>query len=177
MESSMSCSRLRWRIDRTAQFNLMFESLRRAIQSEENKVYLRPETAQGIFVNFRTCSTARVSSCRSASPRSAKRSATRSIRATTRSVAANSSRWRSSSSAIPRESMKWYQYWRDVRKAWYTQLGIKSDQLRPREQGKEELAHLLDRHHRHRIPLPVQRGTPGVGRRRPSRRLRPDAAR
>jgi glycyl-tRNA synthetase len=41
----------------------------------------------------------------------------------------------------PAESMKWYQYWRDVRKAWYTRLGIKSDQLRPREQGKEELAH------------------------------------
>ncbi len=37
--------------------------------------------------------------------------------------------------------MKWYQYWRDVRKNWYTQLGIKSDRLRPREQGKEELAH------------------------------------
>ena len=37
--------------------------------------------------------------------------------------------------------MKWYQYWRDVRKKWYTQLGIKSDRLRPREQGKEELAH------------------------------------
>ncbi len=40
----------------------------------------------------------------------------------------------------PDESMKWYQYWRDVRKNWYTQLGIKSDKLRPREQGKEELA-------------------------------------
>jgi glycyl-tRNA synthetase len=37
--------------------------------------------------------------------------------------------------------MRWYQYWRDVRIRWYTQLGIKSDKLRPREQGKEELAH------------------------------------
>ncbi len=33
-------------------FNLMFESHAGAIQSDENKVYLRPETAQGIFVNF-----------------------------------------------------------------------------------------------------------------------------
>src|SRR5207244_5449162 len=39
------------------------------------------------------------------------------------------------------ESMKWYQYWRDVRIKWYSQLGIKSEKLRPREQGKEELAH------------------------------------
>src|SRR6266481_8186833 len=41
----------------------------------------------------------------------------------------------------PDESMKWYQYWRDLRKAWYTKLGIQSERLRPREQGKEELAH------------------------------------
>ena len=40
----------------------------------------------------------------------------------------------------PSESMKWYQYWRDLRKNWYTRLGIQSDRLRPREQGKEELA-------------------------------------
>src|SRR5205823_2977058 len=35
------------------QFNLMFESHAGPIQTEENKVYLRPETAQGIFVNYR----------------------------------------------------------------------------------------------------------------------------
>src|SRR5206468_8166780 len=40
----------------------------------------------------------------------------------------------------PNESMKWYEYWRDVRKAWYSKLGIKSNNLRPREQGKDELA-------------------------------------
>jgi glycyl-tRNA synthetase len=41
----------------------------------------------------------------------------------------------------PSESFKWYQYWRDVRIKWYSQLGIKSEKLKPREQGKEELAH------------------------------------
>jgi glycyl-tRNA synthetase len=40
----------------------------------------------------------------------------------------------------PSESMRWYQYWRDVRINWYTQLGIKSDKLRPREQTPEERA-------------------------------------
>ena len=34
----------------------------------------------------------------------------------------------------------WYQYWRDVRIKWYTQLGIRSDRLRPREQTPEERA-------------------------------------
>ena len=41
----------------------------------------------------------------------------------------------------PDESLKWYEYWRDLRKNWYSTLGIKSDNLVPREQGKEELAH------------------------------------
>src|SRR5207302_545108 len=41
----------------------------------------------------------------------------------------------------PSESMKWYQWWRDVRIKWYSQLGIRSDRLRPREQDDKELAH------------------------------------
>src|SRR5262249_46207373 len=41
----------------------------------------------------------------------------------------------------PSESRKWYEFWRDVRKKWYSELGIKSGNLRPREQGKDELAH------------------------------------
>ena len=41
----------------------------------------------------------------------------------------------------PKESRMWYEFWRDLRKGWYTSLGIKSGNLRPREQGKEELAH------------------------------------
>src|SRR5437016_5209768 len=41
----------------------------------------------------------------------------------------------------PSESRRWYEYWRDVRKSWYTTLGLKSERLRPREQGEKELAH------------------------------------
>ncbi len=41
----------------------------------------------------------------------------------------------------PDESMKWYEFWRDARIKWYESLGIKSDKLRPRQQGTEELAH------------------------------------
>ena len=49
----------------------------------------------------------------------------------------------SSFSAIRTESMKWYEYGRDLRKKWCPQLGIKSDN-QVREQGKEDLI-LLDR--------------------------------
>jgi glycyl-tRNA synthetase len=40
----------------------------------------------------------------------------------------------------PDESMKWYQYWRDLRKNWYSTLGVKSANLIPREQSADERA-------------------------------------
>src|SRR5262249_21178765 len=40
----------------------------------------------------------------------------------------------------PHESHKWDSYWRDVRKAWYSKLGIKSEKLVPREQPADERA-------------------------------------
>jgi glycyl-tRNA synthetase len=37
--------------------------------------------------------------------------------------------------------MTWYEYWRDLRKRWYSTLGVKSANLIPREQDEKELAH------------------------------------
>ena len=122
-------------------FNLMFETHAGAIQSEENKVYLRPETAQGIFVNFQNV----VDSSRMKLPFGIAQVG----KAFRNEINPRNYTFRSREFeqmeieffCNPAESMKWYQYWRDLRKSWYTQLGIKSDNLRPREQGKEELAH------------------------------------
>ena len=123
------------------QFNLMFETYAGAIQSEENKVYLRPETAQGIFVNFRNV----LDSTRLKLPFGIAQVG----KAFRNEINPRNFTFRSREFeqmeieffCHPAESMKWYQYWRDVRKKWYSQLGIRSDKLRPREQGKEELAH------------------------------------
>ena len=123
------------------QFNLMFETYVGAIQSDENKVYLRPETAQGIFVNFRNV----LDSTRLKLPFGIAQVG----KAFRNEINPRNYTFRSREFeqmeieffCHPDESMKWYEYWRDVRKNWYTQLGIKSDKLRPREQGKEELAH------------------------------------
>jgi glycyl-tRNA synthetase len=122
-------------------FNLMFESHAGAIQSEENKVYLRPETAQGIFVNFRNV----LDSTRLKLPFGIAQTG----KAFRNEINPRNYIFRSREFeqmeieffCHPAESRKWYEYWRDLRKNWYTQLGIKSEKLRPREQGKEELAH------------------------------------
>ncbi len=122
-------------------FNLMFESHAGAIQSEENKVYLRPETAQGIFVNFKNV----LDSTRLKLPFGIAQVG----KAFRNEINPRNYTFRSREFeqmeieffCHPHESMKWYQYWRDVRIQWYSRLGIRSGQLRPREQGKDELAH------------------------------------
>src|SRR5947209_8644747 len=122
-------------------FTLMFESHAGMEKTEETKVYLRPETAQGIFVNFRNV----LDSTRLKLPFGiAQVGKAFRNEVTPRNYTFRSREFEQMEIDFfchPAESMKWYQYWRDVRKNWYTQLGIKSDRLRPREQGKDELAH------------------------------------
>jgi glycyl-tRNA synthetase len=123
------------------QFNLMFETYTGAVRDEESKTYLRPETAQGIFVNFPNV----LSSTRLKLPFGIAQVG----KAFRNEVNPRNYIFRSREFeqmeieffCHPAESMRWYQYWRDVRIRWYTQLGIRSDKLRPREQGREELAH------------------------------------
>jgi glycyl-tRNA synthetase len=122
-------------------FNLMFQTYVGALQSEDNIAYLRPETAQGIFANFKNVH----DSSRLKLPFGIAQVG----KAFRNEINPRNYTFRSREFeqmeieffCHPDESMKWYEYWRDVRKGWYTRLGIKSERLRPREQGKEELAH------------------------------------
>ena len=82
-------------------FNLMFKTAIGVTEDSSSTCYLRPETAQGIFVNFANIQRTTRRKLPSASARWARRSATRSRRATLPSVPANSSRWSASSSASP----------------------------------------------------------------------------
>lgn len=122
-------------------FNLMFESHAGAIQSDDNKVYLRPETAQGIFANFRNV----LDSSRIKLPFGIAQIG----KAFRNEINPRNYIFRSREFeqmeieffCHPYESMKWFEYWRNVRKTWYTMLNIQSDKLRPRDQGEKELAH------------------------------------
>ncbi len=123
------------------EFNLMFDTYTGAVRDEENKSYLRPETAQGIFVNFKNV----LDSTRLKLPFGiAQMGKAFRNEINPRNYIFRSREFEQMEIEFfchPDESMKWYQYWRDLRKNWYTKLGIQSDKLRPREQGKEELAH------------------------------------
>jgi glycyl-tRNA synthetase len=121
-------------------FNLMFESHAGAVADEASKVYLRPETAQGIFVNFpNVVDTGRVkvpfgiaqigkSFRNEINPRNY----------TFRSR--EFEQMEIEYFCHPEESADWYKYWRDTRFRWYVDLGLRSDRLRLRDHDKDELA-------------------------------------
>jgi glycyl-tRNA synthetase len=125
-------------------FNLMFESHTGALQDSSSKVYLRPETAQGIFVNFKNV----MDSTRVKIPFGIAQMG----KAFRNEINPRNFTFRSREFeqmeieffCKPDESREWYEFWRDTRIKWYESLGIKSDKLRPREQGEDELAHYSD---------------------------------
>ena len=120
--------------------SLMFESHAGLEQSDESKVYLRPETAQGIFVNYRNV----LDSTRLKLPFGiAQVGKAFRNEVTPRNYTFRSREFEQMEIEFfcrPDDSMAWYEYWRDLRKKWYSTLGIKSDNLVPREQGPDELA-------------------------------------
>jgi len=135
------CPRCGGPLGSPAPFKLMFESYAGITQTEENKVYLRPETAQGIFANFKNV----MDSTRVKIPFGIAQIG-KSFRneITPRNYTFRSREFEQMEIEFfcnPAESMKWYQYWRDVRLKWYESLGIKSEKLRPREQTEDERAH------------------------------------
>lgn len=122
-------------------FNLMFETYTGALQTDENKAFLRPETAQGIFVNFKNV----LDSCRVKIPFGIAQIG-KSFRneITPRNFTFRSREFEQMEIEFfchPSESNKWYEYWRDTRLRWYTNLGLRSEKLRLREHDKDELSH------------------------------------
>ncbi|MGB9625198.1 MAG: glycine--tRNA ligase [Phycisphaerae bacterium] len=122
-------------------FNLMLESYAGPIKDEDNKVFLRPETAQGIFVNFKNvCDTTRIKVPFGIAQIG------KSFRneITPRNFTFRSREFEQMEIEFfchPSESNKWYEYWRDLRYKWYLGLGLRSEKLRLREHEKEELSH------------------------------------
>ena len=123
------------------EFNLMFKTTLGALGGEEDATFLRPETAQGIFVNFKNV----LDSSRVRIPFGIGQMG-KSFRneITPRNFMFRSREFEQMEIEFfchPNQSSDWYRYWRDRRLAWYTGLGLSSDSLIMREHHVEELAH------------------------------------
>lgn len=123
------------------EFNLMFRTNMGPIDSEENIVYLRPETAQGIFINYEN------------------------VRQTQRlklpfGVAQIGKSFRNEITpgqfvfrtrefeqmemeyfCRPEEAEQWFDYWIGARSDWYRDLGMTEDNIRIRKHDDDELSH------------------------------------
>ena len=122
-------------------FNLMFKTIVGALAIEDDAVFLRPETAQSIFVNFKNV----VDSSRVKVPFGVAQIG-KSFRneITPRNFTFRSREFEQMEIEFfchPDSSQQWYQYWRDRRFAWYTSLGIGSERLTLRDHDADELSH------------------------------------
>jgi glycyl-tRNA synthetase len=122
-------------------FNLMFETTMGAVQESGNKVYLRPETAQGIFVNFKNVlQTARKK------PPFGIAQVGKSFRneITPGNFVFRTREFEQMEMEFfvpPAEALQWYDYWKQARFEWYVDLGLRPDHLQLREHDADELSH------------------------------------
>ncbi len=122
-------------------FNLMFKTFMGPVEGEGSIVYLRPETAQGIFVNFENV----VTTSRKKLPLGIAQIG-KSFR---NEITPGNFIFRTREFehmeveyfVKPGTDEKWLDYWVKERFDWYVKLGIKKENLRLRQHGKDELAH------------------------------------
>jgi len=123
------------------EFNLMFKTIVGALGGEEDAAFLRPETAQGIFVNFKNV----LDSTRVSIPFGIAQIG-KSFRneITPRNFTFRSREFEQMEIEFfchPGQSLAWYQYWRNRRYQWYLDLGLAGDRLRLRDHTPDELSH------------------------------------
>ena len=122
-------------------FNLMFKTHAGPVEGEGATVYLRPETAQGMFVNF-----ANVLQTSRKRPPFGIAQVGKSFR---NEITPGNFIFRTREFeqmeleffVPPSESAQWYDYWCKSRLQWYIDYGIPADMLRIREHAKDELSH------------------------------------
>jgi len=122
-------------------FNLMFKTFMGPVEGEAAVVYLRPETAQGIFVNFENV----LNSSRKKLPFGIAQTG----KAFRNEITTGNFIFRSREFeqmeveffVKPGTDKEWFQYWFQERFNWYVKLGINQEHLRLRQHGQDELAH------------------------------------
>jgi glycyl-tRNA synthetase len=123
------------------QFNLMLETSIGAVEETGSTAYLRPETAQGIFVNFKN-----VLQLARRRPPFGIAQIGKSFR---NEITPGNFLFRTREFeqmemeffVPPAEADDWFRYWIEERRAWYLRYGLRGSHLRVRPHGEEELSH------------------------------------
>ena len=122
-------------------FNLMFKTFQGVTEDAKAEIYLRPETAQGIFVNFKNVL------------RTTRRKMPMGIAQIGKSfrneITPGNFTFRTREFeqmeleffCKPGTDMEWFEYWKDYCKNWLLNLGMEEENMRMRDHSKEELSH------------------------------------
>ena len=122
-------------------FNLMFKTFQGVTEDAKNELYLRPETAQGIFVNFPNIQ------------RTTRRKVPFGVcqigKSFRNEITPGNFIFRTREFeqmeleffCKPGTELEWFAYWKDYCKKWLLSLGIRKEDLRLRDHEKEELSH------------------------------------
>ena len=127
------------------QFNLMFKTFMGPVEDDAAVTYLRPETAQGIFVNFDNI----LQSMRLKLPFGIAQIG----KAFRNEITPGNFTFRTREFeqmeieffVMPGTDEEWHQRWIDERFAWYAKYGLRKENIRLREHEKDELAHYAKR--------------------------------
>jgi len=134
-----TCGKHNWTDIR--QFNLMFKTFQGVTEDAKNTVYLRPETAQGIFVNFQNIQ------------RTTRRKLPFGVCQVGKSfrneITPGNFTFRTREFeqmeleffCQPGTELDWFKYWKEFCHKWLLDLGIKTENLRLRDHAPEELSH------------------------------------
>jgi glycyl-tRNA synthetase len=140
-EGELKCPACGGDLSEPRRFNLMFETFMGPVQDDAAKAYLRPETAQGIFINFKN-----VLQFARKKPPFGIAQIGKSFRneITPGNFVFRTREFEQMEMEFfvpPGEAPDWHQRWMEMRMSWYTELGIRPDNLRLREHGADELSH------------------------------------
>ena len=131
--------------DEPRQFNTMLRTYLGAVEDTSGLAYLRPETAQGIFINYKNVLTT--------SRRKIPFGIGQIGKSFRNEITPGNFIFRTREFeqmemeffVRPGSDEEWHDYWIEARLAWYTELGIKKENLRLYEHPKEKLSHYSKR--------------------------------
>jgi glycyl-tRNA synthetase len=140
-DAELRCPECGGELSEPRQFNLMFETHVGPVAEDGATVYLRPETAQGIFINFKN-----VLSFARKKPPFGIAQIGKSFRneITPGNFIFRTREFEQMEMEFfvpPADAERWYREWIEIRERWYTELGIRPDYLRVRPHDADELSH------------------------------------
>ena len=123
------------------QFNMMFKTHMGPVEDTAAVVYLRPETAQGIFVNFKNVQAATRKKLPFGIAQIGKSFRNEITPGNFIFRTREFEQMEIEFFTRPEEAQQWHEYWLEERFNWYVSLGIKKENLRLRPHREDELAH------------------------------------